>query len=303
MQFVFCLFERFSNLCLANAVEPLRAANTLSGKPLYSWRYTGLEAGFVRSSSDLAIAVEADLWTQPKDEHALVLVSSYGYHQHASRLPSSAFRQRAAVCQQVLALDTGAWLLAHTGMLDGKQATIHWDELDAFAEKFSAVEVQPLPWVSDGRVTTCAGGRAAFDMMLEVIEDQHGTMLRLDVEGLFQRDMRAAPQPEQRFSTKHHLASRAMRLMRQTVEEPLALDAIAARLELSPKSLERCFAQVLGTTPGQVYKHLRLSKAQSLAASGTMPMAEIAVRCGYSSASSLARAYRQEFGVTLRKAA
>ena len=108
--FAMLLFEGFSNLCLANAVEPLRAANTLARRMLYTWRHVGIGAGIAASSSGLPVRLEA-LAAQPRGDYLFVL-PSYGYAAQDTPGCRAALRAAAARHGCVVGLDTGSWLLA-----------------------------------------------------------------------------------------------------------------------------------------------------------------------------------------------
>ena len=143
------LFPSFSNHCLANAVEPLRGANTLSRRALYDWKFLGLDTAGVASSSGLIVQPQARLTDHPGGD-ALLVMPSYDFQRHATPDAQRALRAAAARFRCVAGLDTGSWLMAAAGLLDGRRATIHWDEMDSLAEAFPQVSVTPERFVIDG---------------------------------------------------------------------------------------------------------------------------------------------------------
>ena len=128
------LIDRFSNLCLSNAIEPMRAANGFASSPIYNWAFYSLDGAPVRSSSDLTILPDGAIGDMDQADR-LYVISSYGHIEKDTSRMRRAIRSAARRSQSVFGLDTGAWLLASAGVLKGRNATIHWDILDAFAER------------------------------------------------------------------------------------------------------------------------------------------------------------------------
>tara|TARA_B110000240_G_scaffold24661_1_gene25055 strand:- start:2760 stop:3692 length:933 start_codon:yes stop_codon:yes gene_type:complete len=284
------LFGDFSNHCLANILEPLRAANDLSGRTNYSWKIVTLDGLEVSSSSLLRLRSDARLADVGGD--ILMVMPSYGFLTHATVGASRALRAAAKRFETLVGLDTGSWLLAEAGLLDGYQATIHWDELDRFSERFSEVHVQKDAVVFDRGRATCGGASTAFAMALQLIGEAHGPTLRMRVENLFTGAYSARPDPQV------GIVSRALLLMRSNLEEPLLISDIARRLGRSQRHLETQVTAKMGANPQAIYRRMRLALAQSLAVETHVSVAEIAVRCGYQNASSMTRAFRTEFGTT-----
>ncbi|MGB0960195.1 MAG: GlxA family transcriptional regulator [Halocynthiibacter sp.] len=293
------LFDQFSNHCLANVVEPLRAANDLSRKPLYDWRYVTMDGATVKSSSGLPILSEGRLSDGEGGDY-LFLLPSYGYRNFATAEMSRSLRSAAKRYQWLVGLDTGSWLLAAAGLLEGKRATIHWDLLTEFEEIFPDIEVQPERYIIEDKCITCGGAMTAFDLVSELIAQRHGESLRLEVAAMFLYGDHSRPVDPFRNSTGVDIVDKAVALMRAHIEEPLSVPDVAAHLEVSQRRLETVCRQKLGAGPQHVYKRLRLLAARRYAESSTYPISEIAVRCGYINASAMTRAFVEEFGLTPR---
>lgn len=293
------LFDQFSNHCLANAVEPLRAANGIAGRPLFGWQFLTLDGRPVVSSSGLPVTPHGALRDAAGDE--LFVVSSYG---HRKQMTPSALRGLAAAARRfetVVGMDTGAWLMAAAGLLDRRCATIHWDELTAFAEAFPDVEVREDRFVIDGDRVTCGGVTTTFDLILHMIDERHGSMLRLEVAALFMHGERSQlSEPGVRMTGAQKLDAAAA-LMRRNIEVPLSVDRIARQVGLSRRGLEVLFVRATGTSPAAVYRAIRLREARRLVEQTTHGIAEIATRSGYQDASAMTRAFRREFGTTPRR--
>ena len=284
------LFDRFSNHCLANVLEPLRAANDLSSQQVFEWNIVVLGGQRVRSSSGLRLEADAQLADMRGD--ILMVMPSYGFLTHANVTSSRALRAAARRFDILAGLDTGSWLLAEAGLLDGYRATIHWDELDRFSERFSYIDVQKEAVIYDRDRITCGGASTAFVLALQMIEKQHGAALRLRVEHLFSGAY--AQRPVRRGG----IAARAVDLMRAHIEEPLQIAQLAQQLGRSQKHLEQQMLARLGAAPQVIYRRIRLERARQLSLDTTISVAEISVRCGYQDASAMTRAFRSEYGTT-----
>jgi AraC family transcriptional regulator, carnitine catabolism transcriptional activator len=293
------LFDRFSNHCLANAIEPLRAANTFAGRTLYRWSFLSLDGAQVTSSSGLPVQPDTTLARHPGGDY-LFLMPSYGFRDHARPATSRALRSAARRFGALVGMDTGAWLLAAAGLLAGRRATIHWDELTAMAERFPDVEVTDIRFVRDGDRITCGGVTTAFDLVLAMIEAHHGPMLRLEVAALFQPGDRAGEGERVRPPTRRRAVDAAVAAMRRNIETPLPMRAIAEGAGVTQRALEAAFRETLDRTPQAVYRGLRLREARRLLGGTTMSVSEIAARCGYENASAMTRAFRAEFGARPR---
>ena len=284
------LFDRFSNHCLANVLEPLRAANDLSSQQVFEWNIVVLGGQRVRSSSGLRLEADAQLADMRGD--ILMVMPSYGFLTHANVTSSRALRAAARRFDILAGLDTGSWLLAEAGLLDGYRATIHWDELDRFSERFSYIDVQKEAVIYDRDRITCGGASTAFALAMQMIEKQHGAALRLRVEHLFSGAY--AQRPVRRGG----IAARAVDLMRAHIEDPLPIAQLAQQLGRSQKHLEQQMLARLGAAPQVIYRRIRLERARQLSLDTTISVAEISLRCGYQDASAMTRAFRSEYGTT-----
>lgn len=289
------LFPRFSNLCLANAVEPLRAANELLMREAYRWSFVTLDGEAVTSSSGLPIMPNFKLRDHPGGTFMFV-VSSYAVQDFATPATSRALTAASRRFGAVAGLDTGAWLMAHAGLLDARAATIHWNELTGFSETFPAVDVQSERFVIDGDRITCGGAMAAFDLVLELIRGTHGAALGLEVSAFFLHQSAEAP-PSRMFRRRGSpLVERSIALMSANLETPLPIARIAAEVNTTQRSLARAFRAELGAPPATVYKRLRLASARRYAQQSRYSITEIALRSGYANAAAMTRAFVEEYG-------
>jgi transcriptional regulator GlxA family with amidase domain len=293
------LFESFSNHCLANAVEPLRAANTLLGRTVYDWTFLSMDGAAVTSSSGLPVAVASAL-SRSKRGDVLMVIPSYEYRALATPASLRSLRAAAQRYGVLVGMDTGSWLLAAAGLLNGRRATIHWDEIDDFRETFPEVQVSRARTVFDGDIWSCGGAMTAFELVLRMIGDTHGEALRLEVAALFMHTEGDFGPVPPALRPRARLVSGALAIMRENLEEPLAVPALAQVLAIKARKLEGLFRAELGATPQKVYRRIRLLSARRLVEQTSHSIAEIALRCGYADPSAMTRAFRAEFGAAPR---
>ncbi|MBO9399582.1 GlxA family transcriptional regulator [Shimia sp. R9_3] len=291
------LFDGFSNHCLANAIEPMRAANMLSGKALFLWQFFSLEGAPVESSSGLSVAPHGRIAEATGD--MLIVMPSYGFRDLGGWVTQAALRAADKRFPVITAMDTGSWLLAEAGLLEGRRATIHWEELTPFEERFPDVEVVRERFVIDGNRITCSGAMAAFDLVLHLIGQAHGQALALEVAQLFMtRD--SARSHSGGASPAGRLVSRALGVMQEHLEAPLSIGQVAARAGATQKTLESRMRAELGAPPTAVYRRMRLNLARKLVAETDLSVAEIALRAGYQTPAAMTRAFKETFGTTPR---
>ncbi|SMX29068.1 HTH-type transcriptional regulator CdhR [Pelagimonas phthalicica] len=293
------LFEEFSNHALANAVEPLRAANRLSRQPLYEWHYLGITGGSVSSSSGLPVTPEMPLSEHPGGALLLVL-PSYAFQSQCDPQTLRSLRAASKRFTQLAGLDMGSWLLAKAGLLEGKTATIHWDEMTHFSEEFPEVDAVDRRYIATGDILSCGGASTTMELMLDLIGQHHGMMLRLEVAALFMHGERDPSALVPIRTGDSQVVEAAVAIMRRTIETPLPLDAIAKRLGMGLRALEKHFHSATGRSPRSVYISLRLGVARRLIEQTNLSITEIATRSGYEDPSALTRSFKREFGTTPR---
>lgn len=291
------LFDQFSNHCLANAIEPIRAANSIAGAEIYRWRFVSLEGGMITSSSGMVVETEP-LNSNSAQIALLLAMPSYGYRNMATPAFLAALRLADKRTTTMVGLDTGAWLFAAAGLLDGKRATIHAAVLEEFSESFLQVEVSKDRIVVDEKYVTCGGAMAAFDLALHLIGEQQGAMLKHEVESFFLYQDDSKESRNLQLNQRTSLVGQALKLMDDNLETPIPINQMSEFLDCSQKEMQRRFLRSLNMPPAQAYKHKRLSHAKTLLLSTDLAVTEIAVRSGYENASAMTRAFKDKFGLT-----
>ncbi|WP_417429709.1 GlxA family transcriptional regulator [Kiloniella sp.] len=303
---VFFLVPKFSLIAFTSAVEPLRLANREAGKKLYSWNLVSVDDQPVLSSCGIPIAPDINL-DELDNFHAAIICSGEDAHKIEDRRIHSWLRRIERKGVDIGALCTGAHILAKAGLLDDYSCTIHWENLAGFLEDFPEIEVTPELFEIDRNRFTCAGGTASLDMMLNIISSQYGHELAGEVANQFMHDRIRDEHDQQRMSMPVRLGVRhpkllaVIKLMEDNLEEPLTRIQLAKDAGLSTRQLERLFRKYLGRSPARYYLELRLNKARLLLLQTNMSVIDVALACGFVSASHFSKCYRDFFGRTPRK--
>lgn len=291
----FLLFDRFSNLCLANCLEPMRAANNFLGTDQFRWQFLTPDGDKVFSSSDLPV-MGLDAAENCTSCDYLFILASYDHLNHDNAGTRALLRLLAPKAKVIIGFDTSPWLMASAGLLDGRDATVHYDVHDAFAERFLNINAIFAPIIYDGPFITCAGAHSAYECTRGLIADRLGASLALDIDNLFIRNASEANLGARAQGLPTSIVQKALAEMQNNIEQPLSLSQLSSAIACPPKTLSRRFQAEMGTSPGQAYRHLRLTHARQLIENTKLSISEVAVRTGYESPAALSRAFKARFG-------
>lgn len=302
---VFFLVNDFTILPFTAAIEALRIANRMLGYQAYKWRLASADGEKVSSSSGIEIAVQTSLAQERRmlsgsDRPSMAIICSGIDVEHFSNKAVHAWLREAYNRNvQIGSLCTGAHILAQAGLLNGKRCAIHWENLPGFSEAFPEVEVYADLYEVDGNIHTCAGGTASLDMMLNLIGQDFDDNLvnRICEQALTDRvreqsDRQRLPL-RARLGVQNSKVLSIIEVMEKNLAEPLSLLEIADDAGLSRRQIERLFRQEMGRSPARYYLEIRLERARHLLVQSTLPVVEVAVACGFVSASHFSKCYRE----------
>ena len=289
------VLPRASILEVASVLDPLRNANRQVGRAAFRWRIVSPDGAPVPLTCGIELpsdgAVQADL-----QGDLLMIIAGYGQEQVATPALISKLRRVAGRFRMVGGVDAGPWIMARAGLLRGHRATVHWEDLEDFAVRFPEIEVCADRVVVSGTRVTIGGAVPAADYMLDLIALRLGRQVAGQVADSFLYDRAGDPSRPQRPGllpgATDRRVSAALSMMAATIDEPLPIDTIAARVGLGRRRLEQIFEQALGKSPAQAYRTLRLQAAQRLMSDTTHTPQEIALRTGFPDRASFTRAYR-----------
>ncbi len=296
----FLLVPKFSMIALYGALEPLRVANRFAG-PTFSWRFISEDGAPVSASNDIPVSVSGSLADLGRPAMAVVS-ASYEPERGLTRPMLTAIRKLARGRVPLAAIDTGPFLLAAAGVLDGYRATCHWESLPGFRESYPKVLTEQSLYVTDRGRMTSAGGAAAIDMMLDWIGRLLGKPLAVAVADQLVH-FRSMEQPSQarlpvaaRYGIDDARLLKIISAMEEQSEDPLDAAALAAVAGISQRQMERLFRDKLGQRPMGFYLALRLEKAERLLTYSPMSVRDVSVACGFSSLPLFSRSFRARYG-------
>lgn len=301
-RFAFVLVPRFSMLALAAAIDALRAANVVASRALYDWVLITPGGGEVRASCGLALAT-CDLPDVGPIQRVAVCGGERSHDWSSAELTAWLHRQRQR-STPLGALSDGSFVLAEAGLFDDVPSTIHWKCQDAYRERFPRLDVRASVFELGPRRFSCAGGTAALDLFLHMIQREHGPSVAEAVADNYIHDHIRDPDSAQKLGAYYHLLRRspevatAVQRMERHIEDPLPLSVIARGCQVSSRQLVRLFHQHVGETPSRYYLRLRLTHARQLLAQTTMKVSDIAIATGFSSSAHLAGHFHQVFGTS-----
>ena len=206
-------------------------------------------------------------------------------------------RERAKRARRTASVCTGAFLLAASGMLDGRRAVTHWAFCAELARRFPSVRVEPDPiFVQDGTVWTSAGVTAGIDLALALVEEDLGRTVALAVArylvvflkrpgGQAQfSEFLSLQAAEDKFGALHDWISHHL-------ADDLSLPVLATQAGMSERSFSRHYAESTGLTPARAVEKLRVEGARHLLSETRLPVKRISQRCGFGSEETMRRSF------------
>ncbi|MDH5451954.1 MAG: GlxA family transcriptional regulator [Paracoccaceae bacterium] len=305
-QIGFLIFPGFPMACLTSAIEPLRAANEISGRSAFGWKVIGEGNERIVSSADVGFDPDVALSELDQLDQLFFLSGPSGRFQNP-RKSNASVRTLARHGVSIGAFSGGIFPLARSGLLSGHKCSVHWCYEAAFKAEFPDVIARENVITIDRQRITVAGATAAFDLMLRLIEEKLGAEIMTEVACWFQHPLVRGDDVTQKTptirsdSTDDMLPSavaQAIRLFAEHVEDPIQISRVANAVDLSTRQLDRAFQRATGQSPLKYYRMLRLKKARQMALYSNDTVTEIALSVGYASSTPLVRHYIQEFGLT-----
>jgi transcriptional regulator GlxA family with amidase domain len=206
-------------------------------------------------------------------------------------------RERARHARRTASVCTGAFLLAASGLLDGRRAVTHWAFCAELARRFPAVRVEPDPiFVQDGTIWTSAGVTAGIDLALALVEEDLGRAAALAVArylvvflkrpgGQAQfSEFLSLQAAEDKFGALHDWISHHL-------ADDLSLPVLAMQAGMSERSFSRHYAEQTGLTPARAIERLRVEGARHLLSETRLPVKRISQRCGFGSEETMRRSF------------
>ncbi len=200
---------------------------------------------------------------------------------------------------------TGAFLLAATGLLDGRKATTHWQNCDQLSQEYPNIDVKRDPiFVKDGPFYSSAGITAGIDLALALVEEDLG----IQIAGLVARVLvlyLRRPGGQAQFSdllaegTGIDEALRGLPAwVRERLARDLSVEALARQALMSPRTFARRFTAAFQETPASWVRKMRAEGAKTLLQEPGSTLSVVARRCGFRSVTALRHEFLIQFGTT-----
>jgi len=260
----------------------------------------------ILASNGMPLGAQFELDNAPHD-FDVVLVPGGPSLPEASAIPQITqwLRETTPRTERYGSICTGAFMLGHAGLLDGKQATTHWSHAQQLADQFPLARVEPdRIYVRDGAMMTSAGVTAGIDMALALVAEDHGAAIALAVaKRLLVVVQRQGGQSQ--FSPyltapldDESPVAKIQRYVMEHIAEPFSVERLAGVVAMSPRTFARVFARDAKVTPAEFVQRARIDAARHLLEGSEMAIKAVAYHCGFGSASRMRLIFSQRLGVT-----
>jgi transcriptional regulator GlxA family with amidase domain len=258
-----------------------------------------------RSRSGLLLGAESSLADAPAFD-TIVVPGGPGIRAPEVMQPIGAWlRERAPTTRRLVSVCTGIYGLGASGLIDGRRATTHWRYAAEVAERFPAIRLEPdAIFIRDGAFATSGGVTAGIDLALALVEEDLGPSTALAIARMLVVYLKRSGGQRQyseplRFQVraKGRFADLAAWIPANLAAD-LSVDALAARVNASPRHFARLFKEAFGASPADFVEALRLAEGAERLLAADLTIDAVASSVGYASGTVFRRAFERRFGVT-----
>jgi transcriptional regulator GlxA family with amidase domain len=298
------VFDRISPFEMAVPCEVFGADRSDMGLPNYRFLVCAAEQGLLRTNAGFGIVASHGL-SELRHAQTVVVPAWRDVVEAPPVALVEALRRSYRSGARIVSLCSGAFVLAHAGLLDGRRATTHWMYAGALADRFPEIEVDPdVLYVDQGQIFTSAGTAAGIDLCLHLVRLDHGA----EVANAFARRMVVPPHRDggqAQYVRTPVAESPGEGPLMKTFEwasanlgRPLTVANMAHHARMSERTFARRFRQVTGTTPLRWVLKQRILAAQRRLESSEDPVERIAQDCGFGTGATLRLHFGREVGVS-----
>lgn len=303
----FLVYDGLQALDLFGPQEALCAANKFcsTGDMRYETLVIGETNRPITTENGISIGVHTDIQNCPA-LHTLIIPGGVGSRRE--NIPETVVEwveQQAARVKRVGSVCTGLFILARTGVLDGRLVTTHWHYIDAAKAEFPNIKLEAdALYIRDGKIITSAGVTAGIDMALALIEED----MSVNIASKVARELVVflkRPGGQDQYSSLLKLQTESQNRFGDLVawiannlQEDLCIERLASRVFLSERQFRRIFSRTFGESPGRAVERIRIDVAQDLLTSKSMSIERISVETGFQSADAFRRAFYRRTGVS-----
>jgi len=274
------------------------------GAPSFKLMVCAVERSPLKTSAGFSLAVTHGL-AALREARTIIIPSWRDPRERPPQVLLEALVMADRRGAQIVGLCLGAYVLAEAGLLNGRQATTHWECAADFAQRYPEVQVDAdRLYIVDGNIVTSAGTAAGIDCCLHLLRQDYGA----EAANCVARRLVVPPhrqggqaqfidQPLPATARDSRLAG-LIESIRANLQQPHTLDSLAAQSLMSRRSFTRHFRQLTGDTVGRWLLQARLAHVQRLLETTEQPIERIATLSGLGSAASLRHHFRASFGVS-----
>ena len=302
----FLIFDGFPMACLTSMIEPLRAANEISGQDAFSWTLLAETEDKVRSSAGVSFEPDVTLAGSFRPDYLILLSPPMGGFKN-SKSGYGYLRNLARHGTTLGGISGGIFPLVRSGVMDGQIVSVHWCYDVAFRSEFPEVAASNQVIELSARRCTASGAAAAFDLALQLIVDSLGPNVATEVACWFQHPLMRGEGVRQSVPTYRQsstdatlppVVAKAVAIFNANLSDPVSVAEVASAVGVSTRQIERSFKKETGQSPSHYYRSMRMNAARQLVMYSKDTMAQIALHVGYGSTTSMAQHYKNAFGLS-----
>ena len=295
-------FDQMMALDLVGPVDAFDSAN--SPKTPYEICIIGLTSRPFRAHSGLIFKPHETLQTVGEIDTLIIPGGAGSRDAEVSRVLTPWLLAQAPRCRRVASVCTGAYLLAATGLLDGRRVTTHWSHVADLARRFPALKVDPdAIYLKSDKFYTSAGISTGIDLTLALIEEDYGAEVAMrcarTLVVYFKRPggQRQFSEPLRLQTGSNDQFSGLVSWIAGNLCEDLSVEALANKVSLSRRHFTRLFQDAYGASPAEVVETLRLDESRVLLSNPHATVSGVAATVGFSNPDSFRRAFTRHFGI------
>ena len=302
----FVVFHDALLLDLAGPLQVFEIANETSTARGSGYRISvcSTQGGLVRTSSGLEIKTSAIAALDPAD--TVVIAGGDGVYAAADDAVLTGWiAKQARSARRICSVCTGAFVLAASGLLDGRQAVTHWGSCSHLQKRYPTTTVLPdAIYVQDGAVWTSAGATAGIDLALALVEEDCGRSEAIRIARKLVVFLKR-PGGQTQYSVPLQLQADGdgsfdalHQWIQSHLSDDLRVEVLAAEVGMSPRTFARLYAERTGRTPAKSVEQLRLDAARRALEDTRLTIKEIAVRCGFLEEDRMRRCFHRCLGTS-----
>lgn len=295
---------------IMGAIDLFDTANRIAGlrrhpqAPLFAWQVLSIDGQPASASNGYRIAVDGALEGAPLAK--TIIIPAFGSPQpqelvaalssNASLIPW--LRAQFETGVEIAATCSGSFLLAESGLLNGKRATTSWWLADEFARRYTEVDLDATCMVTDSDGVMCSGaGMSHLDLSLYLIEKIAGREIAHQCARYVVLDEQRRSQAPyiilNHIRTHDPLIIKAEKWIQANLDQTIRIEELAAHVTVSPRTLIRHFKDATGETPQAFVRKVRIETGKALLENTNLRLSEIMTRLGYEDESTFRRTFKK----------